>query len=109
MNKPIKGNKCLINSLTSTKKIELINVTDVSDEEDSILDLNKLMEPAVANLIKKRMQKMGAYIHCHNCGWDNGDFGYPGKDTIYKTEEEYENKNPDRKCPKCGAQELDID
>jgi Zn finger protein HypA/HybF involved in hydrogenase expression len=105
----IRQNISAINSLTSTKKIELINVTDVSDEEDSILDLNKLMEPAVANLIKKRMQKMGAYIHCHNCGWDNGDFGYPGKDTIYKTEEEYENKNPDRKCPKCGAQELDID
>lgn len=105
----IRQNISAINSLTSTKKIELINVTDVSDDEDSILDLNELMEPVIANCIKKRMKKMAEYIHCHNCGWDNGDFGYPGKDTEYKTMEEFEKKNPDGKCPKCGEQELDID
>ncbi|NLE04540.1 MAG: hypothetical protein GX638_07045 [Crenarchaeota archaeon] len=132
-----------------------------------------------------------AFVHCHNCKWDNGDFGYGAKyhikeafrylwpfeyrigakrtntecwwpiviptkkmdrwgnklyihvrkliwisdenkihyghrvfipfirslrvalyyhkNQIYKTWDEYKNKNPDRICPKCGAKGLDID
>ena len=76
-----------------------------------------------------RLKKIAEYIHCHNCGWDNGDFLYeadgtlqgwaPKKDTkrfkeldkkqIYKTLKDFEEKNPDGICPKCGKQELDID
>ena len=78
---------------------------------------------------KTRLKKIAEYIHCHNCGWDNGDFLYeadgtlqgwaPKKDTkrfkeldkkqIYKTFKDFEEKNPDGICPKCGKQELDID
>lgn len=99
-----------------------------------------------------------AYLHCHNCGWENDDFledyggnsGYikyflgetlrelvkPDQEVPYpftrkqmykrfikelkhlywlnfkqeyKTQVDYEKKNPEHLCPKCGAKELDID
>lgn len=31
------------------------------------------------------------------------------RNMVYRTEEEFKKMNPERKCPKCGAQELDID
>ena len=31
------------------------------------------------------------------------------RDMVYRTMEEFKEKNPERKCPNCGKQELDID
>jgi len=97
-----------ITSLTSNKKLQLMNVTDANEDDEMTLDLNELLEPAMAS-IKSRLKKTAAFLHCHQCGWDNGDWGYPSKNTVYKTEEEFKEKNPEGKCPKCGTQELDID
>jgi Zn finger protein HypA/HybF involved in hydrogenase expression len=82
-----------------------------------------------SNTKTSSFKKEAVYLHCHNCDWDNGDFMYnddgtlqdwvPDKNTkrfkkmdksqIYKTETEFEEKNPERKCPMCGKQELDMD
>lgn len=78
----------------------------------------------VAKLIKKSQ-----YVHCHNCGWDNGDFiesdngelmswvKNKREKTIKKIKEEqeynsykeYKEKNPEGICPKCNKKQLDID
>ena len=106
-----------------------------------------------------------AYLHCHNCDWEQDDFWHDGynpvsciqealewlfqepnvikmdnnwckengygdvgsikatelaahdferqarkiRGMVYRTEKEFYEKNPERKCPKCGQQQLDID
>lgn len=31
------------------------------------------------------------------------------RDMVYRTEQEFREKNPERNCPKCGKHDLDID
>jgi hypothetical protein len=77
----------------------------------------------------KRLVKKAEYVHCHACGWDNGDFLRNADGTlkmwaedlgpkkfqklddiqIYKSWEEFKSKNPEGVCPICHKQELDVD
>lgn len=56
----------------------------------------------------KRLIKKAEFVYCDKCGFDNGDFGYPTKDTVWRTKEKLEKENPEHKCPYCGG-ELGLD
>jgi len=91
-------------------------------KDDSVLIFNHAKNQG-------RLIKKAEYLHCHNCGWDNGDFMYNedgtlqdwvpdsktkkfkkmDKNQVYKTHKEFDEKNSEKICPKCGQQELDID
>ena len=93
----------------------------VKNEDHKWINYKKV---AIKQLIKK-----AEFLHCHNCGFDNGDFLRNDDGTlkywaegltekrfkkldekqIYKSRGELNKKNPDGICPECGQQELDID
>lgn len=41
--------------------------------------------------------------------WELERHGQRIREMVYRTFEEYKEKNPNRICPKCGKKELDID
>lgn len=52
----------------------------------------------------KRLIKKAEFVYCVDCGFDNGDFGFPTKNTVWNTLEELEKENPDHRCPYCGGE-----